>query len=126
MTSANLPIDVPVVIADKPLTFRFSTMAVAALGKIWGCNGVDEVFEKLSKVQSTGKIDLDDGSILIWAALQKHHPDISIEAVRELLDDNGLGKLQPVIEKLSDAIQASMPSPKGAAANGRPTPKRRK
>lgn len=124
MTS-SLSIDVACSIAGKPFTLRFSTRAVAALGTAWGCNGVDETFTKLSEIQSSGKIDLDQTATLLWAGLQKHHPNQTVETILELLDDNGLGNLQPVIEKLSDAIAASMPS-QGAAAKRGPTAKTRR
>lgn len=121
--SVVLSIDRQCTIAGRPFTIRFSTRAVSALGSAWGCNGVDETFAKLSIIQASGKIDLEQTATLLWAGLRAHHPDETVESVLELLDGNGLAGLQPVIEALSDAIAASMPSSEVAGKPG-PTTKK--
>lgn len=52
---------------------------------------------------------------IVWAALRKHHPDVSMEDVEGLLDDHA--------EAFSDAVHraAADASPKSAAGNGKAT-----
>lgn len=46
-------------------------------------------------------------TILIWAGLQKYHPELKIEDVDEVLDDVGY---VPMSEIVATAMQASFPS----------------
>jgi len=64
--------------------------------------------------RETGKnfSDLDLSSIevqttLVWAGLQKHHPDLKIDDIDDIMDDVGYLEMADVITK---AIQASFPA----------------
>jgi len=117
-------IDRQTTIAGRNFMLRFSIKAMTALGDAWGCKNLDETTARLSALQSSNKIDLVAAAQLLWASLRKHHPDLSIDQVEELLDENGLGNFQRVIDDLSMAIAASMPEQE-APAGKRPQKQKR-
>ncbi len=52
----------------------------------------------------------------LWAALQKHHPEIDLLSAGEIIGEVGL---LPVVEKLAEAIQAAFPE---VEASGKANP----
>lgn len=84
------------------------------------CLGINQIVE-LEAVTDTGIIEiagwfndrakLRAGNMraILWAALQKHHPEIDMIKAGDLMQTVGL---MPVIEKLGQAIQAAFPEVK--------------
>lgn len=58
------------------------------------------------------KIRAGNMRAMLWAALQRNHPEITLEAATDIMAAAGL---VPVVVKLGEAIQASFPKAEKAA-----------
>lgn len=91
------------------------------------CLGINEIVE-LETVTDTGiveiagwfadrsKLRVGNMRAVLWASLQKHHPEISLEGAGEMIGKVGL---LPIVERLADAIQAAFPE---AETGAKPNP----
>lgn len=99
-------------IAGSTYRLDFSTFALEALGDAWGSATLDETLGHLAKMQKDG-VTLKGLYELVWASLRRYHPEVSIDDVRTLINDHGLGNVKPLIEQISLVIAASMPGEDG-------------
>lgn len=98
------PQDHLISIRGKAYTLRFSVRAWAALVKLWGLNSVQEAQQRLTEIgDATQTEPIVD---IFWAAMQRHHPDVTREQADDLADDMGVENLAGVLPKL---IRASGP-----------------
>ena len=103
--------DRQVTIGGKAFTLRFSLKAIAALQEIFGTVSLSETVARLSDFKSHGALDWVG---IFWAGCISHHPDLTIQDVMTLLDENGI---DAAIEPLTTAFTASLPSTDDAPAN---------
>lgn len=106
-------------INGKVYTLRFSIKAMAVLQDHYGVKSIQEVGKRMSDQSSLG---IPDFVAIMWAGLQRHHPEMTKESVLDLLDDLGMESMQGI---LGDAVYAGMPSEQEATekaeASDRPT-----
>ncbi len=98
-------------IGGKSYQLRFGIRAQSALKDHWGITpdpigveGRKSGDQKLS--ERLGALEMEDTVTVVWAALRKHHPELTHEDVLDLLDSAGLDGLT---ETLTDLIGASTP-----------------
>lgn len=96
-------------IGDKTYTLRFSVRAMAALQDHFKLASLTEVGEKLQDAATLGVKDL---VALLWAGLQTHHRDLSMDDALTMLDEMGLDRMQ---ETLGHAMAAALPEASGDA-----------
>lgn len=54
--------------------------------------------------------DIEYLCVLVWGALQRHHPELTQEAVDQLIDQlGGLGALPILLEKITEMVQGTTP-----------------
>lgn len=109
--------DTTVTLGGQNFTLRFSIKATIFLQELWGLANEREVQARMAKATMQDFIDI------VWAGLQRHHPDMSRAQVVDVLDDSGAEGLQGAVTELLDASAA--PAPKGPPAEGAgmtPTP----
>ncbi len=91
--------DVPITLGGQQLTIRFSIRAMLLLKKRWGLTTEAEVEERVQKA------GLEEFIVILWAALQKHHPEVTEDQVLDWLDEGGSDAMEGVKEAL-EASQA--------------------
>lgn len=101
--------DRQITIGDKTYLLRFSVRAMAALQDYFQLATLTEVGERL---QDTSMLGVKDLVALLWAGLQTHHRDVSMDDALTLLDEMGLDGMQ---ETLGQAMAAAMPAASGDA-----------
>lgn len=112
-------IDVQALIGGRALVLRFSLRAVSALKDHWGLtsddpeeNGAKGGDEKVN--ERVQRLQTEDCPTMIWAFCRKHHPELTLEEVYDLVDDNGLAGIPELLMKV---VQAAAPP-----ASARPRP----
>lgn len=108
--------DVQIEAGGKALTLRFSAKALAAMQDHWELASLDAVGEKLGSLE-TGESTVDDYTAILWAALRTHHPEVTVEAAFDLLDDMGI---EGFMEALSTTLSASSAEGGGDASANPP------
>lgn len=75
--------DVPLKVGDRIYTLRYSHLALVKLEDVLGKNlqGI------MREIQDAEEMRLGTVVALLWAGLQKHHPDVSRDDAAELIDD---------------------------------------
>lgn len=111
--SKDEPQDEQIVVGKKTFTLRFSTQAWAALVKLWGLHSVQEAQARLTEIGDA--TDIEPIVDVLWAALQRHHKDVSREEADTIADDMGIKALADVLPKL---LRAANP-PAGASPDAK-------
>lgn len=57
-------------------------------------------------------LSIHEATLMVWAGLQRHHPDVTVEDVDTLIDEIGYGTVTELAEA---AIYAAFPQAKAAA-----------
>jgi hypothetical protein len=97
--------DVALEVGGKTYTLRYSHSALIKLEK-----QLDQSIMRI--MQDIGKADeMRIGTLvaILWAGLQKHHPDLSVDEACELLDEKGDDA--SVIDVIGDAFQKAFNAP---------------
>lgn len=105
-------LDFPVKLAGQQFVVRFSWSGFAALCRELRAN-VSNVTEVLATADAT---DMD---ALLWAGLVHHHPGLTRETVRGLMDETGVVGSMAAIETASGAFLAAL-EPEGGGSTARP------
>ena len=92
--------DVPIRLGDRDLLLRYSYKATIALKELWGFESERDVQARMAEGR------MDDFKDILWAGLRSHHPELSVEAVVDLLDDAGA---EGMTEAVDHAITAAAP-----------------
>jgi hypothetical protein len=104
MTEQQDSQDRQVTIAGRTLTLRFSLRALKALKGKWG-------LKTDSEVEAYIKANYEDSDCLIavlWASALSNHPEITEDAIFDLVDKAGVGGLQEAADSL---LRDSSPVP---------------
>ncbi|MEG1028598.1 MAG: hypothetical protein RSE34_00780 [Brevundimonas sp.] len=109
--------DSVITLGGQNYTIRFSIKATLFLQEQWGLENEREVQARMAKATMQDFIDI------VWAGMQRHHPELTRDQIVDILDDSGAEGLQGAVTELLDASAA--PAPKGPPAEGQgttPTP----
>ena len=110
--------EVSLVIGDKTYTLAMTINAMVALEDMFSTPSQMVTFQKVSEMADAGSIK--HLRAILWAVLQEHHPDVTIEQVSTLVRD--AGGLGVFTVKLLEMAKATMADPKDLEALGiRPT-----
>lgn len=111
-------------IGEETFHLRFSTKAIARLQKHWDLKSPEEAMERLADIESD---PLTAMPVLLWAAVYRHHPEVTLERCVDLIDDVGLKGIPELAERIGRIATASFPQAEGGkkprptrTAKGRP------
>lgn len=108
-----------ITIGENTYTLTFSVVAMAALQDHYGLKSLTEVGEKLREMKNA---TLEDMVVMFWAALRRHHPDLTLQDAWALADDAGPAMLaQALIKAAAGATPAGLKGKAAAGAAARPT-----
>lgn len=93
-------------IAGTTYTLVLKTLALITWQRHFAIDGVRPSIESLVQALQAGSIE--HAAVLFWAALQKHHPQITLAAAMDLMDD--MGGL-PASQELITAFSLATPDP---------------
>jgi len=104
-------------------TLRYGTYAFALIEKEYG-KPFAQVAAKLEGM-TPEKIEIGLLNTIIWAGLQRHHPEMNMPEACDLIDEIGL---QVAGEIMAEALSAALPSAEGnvpakPTAKARPKPR---
>lgn len=105
--------DVQMTVGGKAYTLRYSVRALAALQDHFRLASLTAVQQRLSAPDSWGARDI---VAIIWAGLQTHHRDLTMDDVMDLVDEAGLDAISSVA---GAAFDAAAPPEDGASADPR-------
>lgn len=90
------PLDRQWTFGGETFTLRYSVLAIQALKQVWGFETDKQVVARLNDRQGT------DAPEMFFALTRRHHPQLSHEACRNLIDDaaSQLGELGRVMGEL--------------------------
>jgi hypothetical protein len=100
-------------VEGKTYTLRLTVNEIVALEKEWGV-GVTQIAAKLS----SGGTSLGDWVTLLQHGLRKHHPDLTIEEVGDIITAAGV---PAVVAKLGESMTAAFPEMAKGGAGSPPT-----
>jgi hypothetical protein len=104
----------------KNYTLKFSVNALCLLEAETG-----KGFPKLAgELSDPDKVTLTLMRQLVWAGLQEHHRDVTIQLAGDLIV--GAGGMTVIMQKISQAIAAAFPEPETAPAGNASRPLARK
>lgn len=88
-------------LGGKALTLKYGWAAFTKLADALGCTvqNIDAVTEDMP-VSALNKV--------VWAGLQRHHPDLDQQAVDDMLDDAKISEAKAVIGAAGALFRASM------------------
>lgn len=95
--------DIPLELGGRSLTIRFSYLAQKTMKHHWQLEDDREIQARLVKPS------MEDVAVILWAGLRRHHPEMGLSDVENLLDDAGTVGMTAAVGKLGDAIGASSP-----------------
>ena len=95
----------------KSYTLRYSTNALCELEAILEAPFLDVITDF-----AEGKMSIVNTRALFYAGLQERHPDLSISAVGNLLDEVGMGT---AIKAINEAVSLAFPVPGSGAKKKR-------
>ena len=88
-----------VVLAGQPYKMKFGMKAIIALDRAYGINLMDQ--EKAAGIEMTPLMLTK----ILWAGLQRHHRDLTLEDVEDLLDDSDQEEINNAVK---DAFSHAM------------------
>ena len=104
--------EVQVKIGQTTFTLRYSWLAFCTLTDAFGAT-----FSTVVEAMHTANaMDVD---AVVWAGLRTHHPELTREDVRRMLDDMGTVPAMGVFTQASAAFAASL-EPEGGSSTGNP------
>lgn len=92
--------EITLTLSGKDYTGVFSTAAFCALEEKTGLNALDGA--------TWQNINLSTVTVMIWAALRTHHPEITLDFVRDNLD---LSDIPNISAKLEEGFLKASPGP---------------
>ena len=95
--------DIPLELGGRSFTIRFSYLAQKTMKHHWQLTDDREIQARLAKPS------MEDVAVILWAGLKRHHPEMGLADVENLLDDAGTAGMTSAVAKLGDAIGASSP-----------------
>lgn len=105
--------DSVITLGGQNFTIRFSIKATLFLQEHWGLENERQVQARMASATMQDFIDI------VWAGLQRHHPELTRDQVVDLLDDSGTEGLQTAVSDLMGASAA--PAPKSPPEEGQGT-----
>lgn len=90
--------DIPLELGGRSLTIRFSYLAQKTMKHHWKLENDRELQARMVKPS------MEDVAVILWAGLRRHHPDMGLSDVENLLDDAGAAGMTTAVGKLTDAI----------------------
>lgn len=106
--------DVQFLVGNQEFTLRFSHLALVKLENLLDKNVVEIIGELQS--QPSGGIRIGTIVALLWAGLQKHHPNITYEKAADLLDDMDGGTIK-AMEVIGAAFEKAFNAPETKGTN---------
>lgn len=104
--------DHAVTLGGRAYTLRYSIKAMVALQDHFGLRSVSEVGRRLVDAEAFGALDV---VAVVHAGLRTHHPDVTVEALTDLLDEIGLDATQAAIGMAFAAATPDAPAGGGDA-----------
>lgn len=104
--------DFPVRIGPATYTFRYSWLAFATLTDSLGATFA-------TVVEAMQQASAMDTEVVVWAGLRTHHPYLTRDDVRVMMDDSGVIESMKLVNTASAAFAASL-EPEGGSAAARP------
>ena len=114
MTANRLRGEYPLRVGEKTYTLRYGVNALIALSEGLGCKTIMEIGQRLS----SDRISFRDLRMLLKAALERHHPEISETDVGDLIDE--MGGVGVVLELIPTVLDAAFPAKQGGGEGGDP------
>lgn len=105
-------------VAGNTYTLRYSHLALIRLENKLD-RGLMKVIEEMSDID---KVRIGTVVAILWAGLQKHHPDLTYDDAASLLDDLE-GGLSAAIEIIGNSFQKAFNAP-GAGTKGTNPPQK--
>lgn len=104
-----------IVLGSKPFTLKYGWRAFTALADELGCtvNNIDAVVSNMPVSSLT---------VVLWAGLQRNHPDMTVDAVADLLDDGNIAQAKVAVAKAGELFRASMQDAADVAEAGASAP----
>lgn len=104
--------DSVITLGGQNYTIRFSIKATLFLQEQWGLANEREVQARMASATMQDFIDI------VWAGLQRHHPELTRDQIVDLLDDAGTDGLQTAVSDLMGASAAPAPKSPQDAGQG--------
>ena len=104
-------LDFPIKFGGRNFVLRFGYRASSRLKDHWGLATDPEGTEPRRTGDQKlavrmGLIEVEDIPVMLWACLRSNHPELTLEDVEELVDQYGVGPLQPILSKV---LAAALP-----------------
>lgn len=94
--------EVTIELGGKVRKISFTLGALSSIEKELGVNTLGNDFWK--NLSARGIV------VMLWAALRKNDPSLNIDDVGDMID---MSDLEPIMEKLKEALSTAMPDTKG-------------
>jgi hypothetical protein len=107
MTVEKAKPTVTIELGGKVRTMRFSFGALATIEEKLGVNTLGGNF--WSNLSATGVVTM------LWAALKKDDPELTTEALGDMID---FTDLEPIMQKLKEALALASPAEKKGSSKG--------
>lgn len=113
--------EVALVAGGTSYKISFSINAMCVLEDHFDRSVVEIMGELESARDNPGSLRIKTVRAIVWAALQDHHPDTTLEQTGDIVSQAGV---PVVMAKIAEAITLAFPPQTGGSAGGKGKPKR--